>query len=207
MPKFRTIAIEQLHQSLKYNSETGEFMRKIDPAVRGSLKARWHNKPTSKTVNNCGYSLIGICGKQYLAHRVAWAMYYGKWPEGQIDHINHIRTDNRIKNLREVDDQENKKNLSLISTNKTGVMGVSWDKNRSMWRSRIQIGQKGIFLGRFNSFDEAVTAREKALEQHGFHANHGGEMTQASNVGVKVPGVPVAARIPTLADSDGDDGA
>lgn len=182
MPKFRTIPIEALHQSLDYNPETGEFMRKIDGSARGSLKARWHNKPTSKTINRAGYCLIGIGCNQYLAHRVAWAMYYGEWPKGQIDHINHVRTDNRIKNLRVVNDAENRKNLSLISTNKTGVMGVSWDKKRSLWRARIQVRRKDVFLGRFNNFDDAVAAREKALAMHGFHPNHGAEMMQAGEL-------------------------
>jgi hypothetical protein len=173
MEKFKTIPIAELKKSLDYNPETGIFLRKIDPSVRGSLRARWGNKPTSPNPNKHGYLLVSVGAVQFLAHRVAWAIHYGEWPQGQIDHINHCRSDNRISNLRVVNDAGNKKNMSLRTDNKSGCAGVSWRENRQKWRARIHVDGKEVCLGHFENKESAIAVRAKALKEYQFHKNHG----------------------------------
>ncbi len=173
MKSFSECPISDLHHSLDYDSETGGFTRKINASARGSLISRWHGKPTAYSVTSEGYLRVSVGTRQYLAHRVAWAMVYGEWPTDQIDHINHIRHDNRISNLRVVSDAENRKNMKLRTDNGSGVAGVTWRSERKKWRARVQVAGKGIFLGNFDSIDDAIKAREMALIEHNFHSNHG----------------------------------
>ncbi len=120
-----------------------------------------------------GYRIITIGGVRYRAHRLAWLYVYGKWPDFTIDHINHDRFDNKIKNLRDVTQQENCKNVSMSSKNISGRVGVSFIKSSKRWLSSIKVNGLGIYLGRFDTFDEAVKAREQAEDKYNFHDNHG----------------------------------
>jgi len=158
---------KELKELLKYNQETGAFVwikslchkAKID-AIAGSNHI-------------AGYISIGIKGKLYLAHRLAWLYVVGVWPENQIDHINHIRDDNRLVNLREATNQENHKNQRLSKNNTSGVTGVSWNKRRYKWEVKIKTDEKYKGLGFFKDKFEAICARKSAENKHGYHANHG----------------------------------
>ena len=55
----------------------------------------------------CGNTLKTIFKKKFFAHRICYAMFYGKWPINQIDHINRNRSDNRICNLRDATYSQN----------------------------------------------------------------------------------------------------
>jgi hypothetical protein len=120
----------RLKELLDYNPDTGIFTRKVSrPGFRvgdvaGSLTER-------------GYIKIGIDGKNYSAHRLAWLYVHGKSPDNCIDHINGVRDDNRISNLRDVTSQENsstvlarKNQADAISAGKTGVKGVSVQRQK-----------------------------------------------------------------------------
>ena len=72
-------------------------------------------------------------GVRLMAHRVAWAIYYGVWPTGMIDHINGDGLDNRICNLRDVTHKENARNSRRKATNKSGCSGVMRDKHKKKW--------------------------------------------------------------------------
>lgn len=123
--------------------------------------------------SNCnGYRRIHITPHDIMAHRVAWAMAYDRWPEGEIDHINGVRTDNRIVNLRDVSRMVNGRNMARSRRNKSGVTGVFWDARRS--RGTAVIRKK--YLGAFTSIDEAIAARRTAERDLGFHENHGKRM-------------------------------
>ena len=100
---------EYLKSLLDYNPETGKFIWKV------SKNNRVKSGSEAGTIQSSGHRSILIDKKDYLAHRLAWLWYYGRWPEDQIDHINHNPDDNRIENLREVSNQENGKNQSLSS--------------------------------------------------------------------------------------------
>lgn len=119
-----------------------------------------------------GYRKICVNGRSYQAHRLAFAYHYGRWPIYQIDHINGVRDDNRIENLREVTHAENHKNKKLPNTNKSGVPGVRLDRGK--WVSAIYVGKRQqTYLGRYSCFLDAVAARYRAEREYGFHQNHG----------------------------------
>ena len=106
-------------------------------------------------------------------HRMAWTLHNKCKPSGFIDHINHDKSDNRIENLREVTKVQNNRNKSMCKLNTSGNTGVSWHKRDNIWEARIKVDYKQVYLGRFNSKEDAIKAREDAEVLYGFHANHG----------------------------------
>ncbi len=119
-----------------------------------------------------GYTLISIENCIYRAHRLAWLYVYGVWPNKDIDHINRIRSDNRIENLREATKFENARNIGKMSTNTSGLKGVTWDKDRNKWKSHARVNGKTFNLGRFDSKQDASKAYEKFVIENygGFHS-------------------------------------
>lgn len=121
-----------------------------------------------------GYVVGRFRGKTTRAHRVIWEMHNGQIPEGmEIDHINHIRDDNRIENLRLVSHSENMRNISRSKVNSSGITGVCWNSERGKWMAQMQVGNKHIYIGLYLDINEAVKARKQAEELYGFHENHG----------------------------------
>jgi hypothetical protein len=154
---------ETLKKYLTYDPETGLFRWKI---ARGKIKVG----EVAGTTNNYGYICIKIFYKKYKAHRLAWLYTYGEFPEDQMDHINRIKNDNRIANLRAVTHTENMKNRSLQSSNTSGHAGVYWIKDRQkQWRVRV----KNINYGYFKSKQDAIKKAKEAYKELGFHENHG----------------------------------
>lgn len=115
-----------------------------------------------------GYKSGRIFDKTYHAHRVAWAAFFGVWPD-VIDHINGDRSDNRLKNLRSVSKADNARNRRSFGK----ALGVNFDPRRGKWRARITVARKEIHIGYFDTEDEALAARLIAQKEHGFHENHG----------------------------------
>lgn len=125
-------------------------------------------------VGSDGYREIRLLGGYYREHRVIYEILLGKIPEGMlVDHVNGIRSDNRIENLRLVDTLGNTRNNAKSAKNKTGHVGVSWCKAVGKWRAQIGVNNRQVWLGHFDEFDHAVAARKAAESAHGFHANHG----------------------------------
>ena len=106
-----------------------------------------------------GYRVFTIDGKQYKEHRVIWEMHHGPIPKGmQIDHINRIKDDNRIENLRLVTHTQNQWNKD--------PKGYTWNKADQVWQAQIQRDGKIRYLGRYNTETEARNAYLKAKEEH-----------------------------------------
>ena len=124
-------------------------------------------------IANAKHSKGYLCVGKYLAHRVAWFLYYGCEPIGQIDHINQNKTDNRIVNLRCVSNRENHRNMPIQKNNKSGLMGVHFSRLKSKWVSYIKVDGKRIHIGSFSGFFDACCARKSAESKLGFHLNHG----------------------------------
>ncbi|KAA6655127.1 HNH endonuclease, partial [Salmonella enterica subsp. enterica serovar Montevideo] len=123
-----------------------------------------------------GYIRIRINNKLELAHRLAWNMTYPEDPVGpdeQIDHINHVRTDNRIINLRKASNTENSRNSSIATNNTSGATGVWFENRRKAWVAEIKVDRKKVHIGQFEKFADAVHARKAAEVKYGFHENHG----------------------------------
>lgn len=112
-----------------------------------------------------GHLKVTLWGRNHKVHRIAWFLYYGRWPVGVIDHINRITDDNRIFNLRDVSRSANKANSTRVKANKHGFMGVS-RMNRptapKAFNAKIIIEGKYRSLGYFATAEEAGAAYEKA---------------------------------------------
>ena len=156
-----TITQTQLKEVLKYNEKTGVF----------NWKKRSGKKAGNKS--DTGYIRIRINNVSYKAHRLAWLYKYGEFPKEQIDHINHIGIDNRIVNLRVVNNRINSLNHSMNKNNTSGFCGVHWCKTYKRWVAGITINYKRLALGTFINVEEAIIARKKAEKYYGFHKNHG----------------------------------
>lgn len=135
---------KRLKELMTYNESTGVFTR-IRPIQRAGYRV-------SDNLNGDGYLALCIDYKQYLQHRVAWLYAYGQFPEGHLDHINRIKTDNRICNLRQVTDFENSQNC-LPKPNKL-YPHVHWIANKKLFRVRIKSAKKE-YNKCFKSFDDA----------------------------------------------------
>lgn len=108
-----------------------------------------------------GYWRINIMGREYLAHRLAWFISSREWPNQQIDHINGIRNDNRLENLRLATKEQNAQNSGLYKSNKSGFRGVSLKKGK--WTAQIQANNKKQHIGYFPTKEAAASAyMEKA---------------------------------------------
>ena len=171
------ITPELLRTLLDYDPATGGFIWKKRNRDTGGLyyntwNTRFAGKKAMAWANGNGYFASTVFRVKIFAHRAAFAHYYGYWPE-KTDHINGICTDNRIKNLRDVDSAENNKNMAKASNNTSGVTGVDWHKQNQKWRAQIRIDNRRMHIGCFESFNDAVQARKDAEKKYGFHANHG----------------------------------
>lgn len=124
-------------------------------------------------ITKLGYVCVGIKGKLYQAHVIVWLIYNGKMPDNEIDHIDGDKLNNDISNLRDVTRSENMRNIKRGIRNKSGTIGVHWDKDAEKWRAKLVVEGKMIHLGRFSNIEDAIKARKEAEVKHGFHANHG----------------------------------
>lgn len=111
---------------------------------------------------------------QLKAHRIAWALHYGEWPdpESYIDHIDGDRSNNKIENLREVTPHENAKNKKRPKNNTTGHIGIRQLESKN-WQAYITVDSKFKSLGSYEDKFEAMRVRKEAEKKYGFHENHG----------------------------------
>jgi hypothetical protein len=115
-----------------------------------------------------GYVYINIDGRPQLAHRLAWLYVNGEWPPDQVDHIDRVRSNNRIANLRSASTSDNACNGVLRFSNTSGYRGVSWSKEKKKWVARIVKDRKQHVLGYFTSKETAFDRyRAAARNLHG----------------------------------------
>ena len=175
------LSVGTLSYLLECNFGTGELIWKNRDRLFFGRTDRWRawNKhfpgKSALTAMRNGYRVGAIFNHSYSAHRVIFAMYHGRWPANQVDHINGIRTDNRIVNLRDATRAENTRNSARYSTNTSGVAGVTWNKRAKKWKAQIVISGKQSYLGYFSNLEDARRARKDAEAENGYHPNHGRE--------------------------------
>lgn len=156
IPTGTTPSVEQLRALLEYDEQAGCLLwrRTVNPRAKAGDVAG------SQSMTN-GYKTIGIGGRNYRQHRVIWALVHGHWPDGEIDHINGDKEDNRIKNLRAASRAKNAQNeRKPRKSSSTGVMGVS--KKRGKFRAEIRANGQKLSLGSFDSATDAGAAYLKA---------------------------------------------
>jgi len=91
----------------------------------------------------------------------------------QIDHIDHDRLNNKLSNLRLVEQKDNLLNKSLYKTSSSGISGINFVKNLKKWKVIMQKDKKRIYLGVFEDFEEAIEVRKNFIKKGEFHENHG----------------------------------
>lgn len=155
-----------INEAVEYEPDTGIF-RWASPRSKIQVGAVAGFKRAD------GYIHIKINGRCYLGHVLAWVCIHGVMPSGEIDHINHNRSDNRIINLRDVTPSENAKNRKKYKNNSTGRAGVFLRKDSGKYTANINANGKLKHLGTFKTKVEAVIAREAAEKMYGYHENHG----------------------------------
>lgn len=179
-------SIERLRNLFRYEPETGKLYhnpRELSDFTSDGMKsaewlcriwnANWAGREAG--YNSYGYCVICTDRKKIPAHRLVWALVKGEWPEGQIDHINGIRSDNRIENLRDIPSAENQRNMRRSKANTSGVTGVSWFKPTGQWAARIESRGVRYQIGYFNDIESARVAVEAKRRELGFPEGHGSD--------------------------------
>jgi hypothetical protein len=148
----------KLMERLAYEPKSGHFRWRIAPSNQhpaGSLAG---------SMNSKGYAVIRTLGALHLAHRLAWLFVHGAWPSGHIDHINGVRSDNRLENLRDVSRSVNLQNQRHArSDNKAGLLGVK--RARKGFEARISADGQYLHLGTFDTPAAAHAAYLAAKRQ------------------------------------------
>ena len=153
------LSFDRLREVIQYEPLTGVFLWK-------SSKKSTYILRVAGCLNYYGYRVIRIDQTNYTAHRLAWLYTYGKWPDVEIDHINLVKDDNRIYNLREATRSQNQRNTRKLCGNTSGFKGISWNNNAGKWQVYIRTNSKRIHLGYFFSLSDAADAYSTASSKY-----------------------------------------
>lgn len=168
------VTADQVRELYNYDHETGEFTWKPSQ-VRGRKAGA---KAGSYT--NDGYLLLFVGGRKFRAHRIAWLHFYGKWPDHLIDHINGVKDDNRIANLRDVPNDMNRHNQKRAhKTNRIGLLGVRVTRCGG-FETRIHTKGKYVHLGTYRTAEEAHAVYVSAKQR--LHAGFAPALSEKLNL-------------------------
>ena len=150
------VSAQRLRELLDYDPDTGLFARRVATGKGGRFKSGLE----PGCVSPQGYRVIAIDRVLYKAHRLAWLHVHGVWPTNHIDHINGIKTDNRLVNLRDVSRSVNSQNRrDAMANNKTsGLLGAYPARTPSRWYAVISAHRHRTYLGMFDTPEEAHAA-------------------------------------------------
>lgn len=168
---------------LRYEAETGKLFWKrrdarfFEPGIPDKKIRGWNNGWDGKeafTAEQHGYRVGMVARVRAKAHRVIWKMVHGEEPPS-LDHINGVRSDNRLANLRAAAPLENQRNRRKNVNNSSGCTGVVRTPSKR-WKVQIKVKGEMLYVGTFSDFEVAVLARKTAEREHGFHINHGSSL-------------------------------
>lgn len=183
----RTIPVALLRELISLDETSGALTWKpreprhfpSTPKQTAQHKAtNWNKRMAGKPAlsyqdKRYGYLTGALFGRLVGAHRVVFALAHGRWPAGEIDHINGDPADNRPSNLRDVTHLTNQRNMKRPRNNTSGTAGVYFDSIHCKWVARIGPRGRGSHVGTFESKADAVAARKAAEAKFGYHPNHG----------------------------------
>lgn len=151
--------IYEIRRAISYDPNTGEMTWNQKVGI-GKEAKRWNARYAGKRALGCrsntGHLTGTINKKHFKAHRVAWAIVHGYWPDFEIDHINGNPSDNRICNLREATRTQNAQNVPKRKGGLSKYRGVSRDRNK--WRALIHANGVPTYLGSFDTEEKAAIA-------------------------------------------------
>ena len=150
-------SVEDLLNHLEYRRESGELYWKVPTGTKAKVGKKVGG------INQEGYKYVKFKKTQHLAHRIIWKMEHREEPPEIIDHIDRVRTNNVITNLRAATQSLNQLNRDDRGHGASGVKGVTWDKNRKKWSASIRINKETTFLGRFKNIEDAKQAYKNAF--------------------------------------------
>ena len=144
---------DDLKELVTYDQHTGVFVRIKKTSNRINMQGAtgWKDRD--------GYIEMTLAGRRCKAHRMAWLYMTGELPNGEIDHINRVKDDNRFCNLRDVGRMENELNKGIQSNNTSGYKGVSHHKQSGKWEAYVCSHGKKKTLGLYASPEIAASIR------------------------------------------------
>ena len=162
--KYERLPPSRLVEIVSYDPATGDFHWRSRPECSASWNSRYAGLritcPAKSGYLMLGYSLGGRSAN-YLLHRAAIAYVTGAWPVGDVDHINGVKTDNRLSNLRVVSSQQNHMNVHKVKS-PCGFKGVFQHPQTLRYRATIRKGGKNTYLGYFSTAEAAARAYDEA---------------------------------------------
>lgn len=156
---FKLPTVERVRELFDYDPQTGLLARR--KRIRGAR----HDRPVG-TPNSYGHLICRVDYTIYYVHRIIWLHFYGEPPPQLIDHINGVRDDNRIRNLRPADFTGNSRNRGIQRNNTTGFKGVHFSKADGKFKSAIKVGGKKLHLGFFDTAEAASSAYAVASQRY-----------------------------------------
>jgi hypothetical protein len=138
------LTADRLRACLSYDAQTGEFRRLL---ARGNCRVG----EVAGTISGSGHRVIRVDGRSYKAARLAWLHTFGEWPSPHIDHINGVRSDDRLRNLRPATPAQNSRNRQPHKTRTSGhLKGTYWHKANRKWTAAIMVDGSQTYLGSFD---------------------------------------------------------
>lgn len=154
------LTVEFVRERFNYYPSTGVLTWRTN--VRSDLVGK-----AAGTLQGKGYLSVVINNEhRILVHRLIWIHFYGREPKETIDHVNRIKTDNRIANLREASWSQQIMNQGMRSNNTSGFKGVIWDRDRNRYAAQLMLNGRNKYLGRFERIEDAIAARKAAEEKY-----------------------------------------
>lgn len=168
---------EFLEECFLYDKENGKLFWKERPEshfARAWVAKKVNEDRAGKEAgfDHDGYRRVRVGSSALMIHAIVYFFENGTWSE-EIDHVNGVKDDNKIENLRSVSHAENMKNRRLNKNNKSGYPGVVWEKSKGLWAVRMPVNGKLKTLGRSKSLDRAIEIKKAGEALHGYHENHG----------------------------------
>lgn len=171
--KRRIVDDEHVRTVLDYNKDSGVLTWKRRESAPTQWNVRYAGTVAGSplTSKSNSYIVIRIDGNAYYAHILAFQIVEGRMPVDVVDHIDGNGSNNAWANLREATQSQNIANSIPRTNTVSGLKGAHWDASRKKWSSAITVNRKALYLGRFNTAEEAHQAYcKKAVELYGAFA-------------------------------------